>query len=81
MFNFEDLKELIIIDQINRRLPLEMREHFIDDLYKVVKKLYGYEAAKRNIKTINGNAHNFEIKEHKIRKSENYFILITKIIG
>lgn len=52
----EDLKELIVVDQIKRKIPYEVREHFCDELPKIKKvedlinKLDEYEAARNDLK-------------------------------
>lgn len=51
MTNYEDLKELMAVDQLKRCIPNDAREHFIDELTKwkemddLVDKLNEYEAA------------------------------------
>lgn len=66
----------MVTDQINRKLPLVMREHFIDNLSKVknvdviVNNLDNYKAARRNVK-INRNSYNFKNKKLEISKTEN----------
>lgn len=60
---FDSLKELIVIDQIRRKLPNDIREHFLDDLPKLVKiddlinKLDDYESARNNLKSAFSTKH------------------------
>lgn len=62
---FEALKELIVVDQIKRNLPVEMKEHFICDLPKIknvdiISKLDDYDTARYNVRAINKSSYNIE---------------------
>lgn len=84
IFNFDELKELIVIDQIAEKYPLEVREHFVDDLpkiktdYELVNKLDDYEVARHNKKGVNQNLKKIlkkKVKE-RMRKFKTLFSLL-----
>ncbi|GFX71141.1 hypothetical protein TNCV_3649061 [Trichonephila clavipes] len=59
--DFEGLKNLMITDQLKRRVPGDVREQFIDDWVKSIvpgdlaDKLYEYESVRANVKGAHSN--------------------------
>ncbi|GBM23045.1 hypothetical protein AVEN_67025-1 [Araneus ventricosus] len=74
---FEDLKELLVTDQLKQKLPPEVRDNFLDDLPKIksieelVNELDDYETTRRNVKKeINRNSHENTNKKPFVKAPE-----------
>lgn len=83
IFDFQGLKELIVTDQIKRKLPIEIQEHFIDDLPKIknadaiVNKLDNYEALRQNINQINKNLYRLKDRRPTMHEHGNSKLFLT----
>ncbi|XP_042896569.2 uncharacterized protein, partial [Parasteatoda tepidariorum] len=60
--DFKSLKELMIVDQLKRKLPSEIRDHFIDDLHKIIE-----------LKPFIEQLETYETARIRVNKSDNKF--------